>query len=71
MRPIGDYRDTCGRCRHFERDPEREAEWREVWPWAHYELWRCALTGKPVGTYSSPNRQGDNATGCMDFEAKR
>lgn len=66
-----DYRDTCGRCAHIERDGEREAECRAIWPWTRDELWRCELTGKAVDTYSSPSRDGDNATGCMDFETRR
>lgn len=72
MRRVGDYRDTCGRCAHFSRDPEREREQAEIWPWmAGRPLHRCALDGRAVEAGDSPNACGSAAEGCMEFVRRR
>lgn len=72
MKTLGDYRDTCGQCVHFERDPEREREQAEIWPWmTGWPVHRCAVHGQVVESGDSPNACRSAAEGCMDFERGR
>ena len=71
MRPVGDYRDTCGKCVHFLRDEEREREQCEIWPWmAGCPVYKCSVHGQIVEPLDSPNACMSAAEGCMDFERR-
>lgn len=71
MRRVGDYRDTCGACVHFARDPEREREQAEIWPWtAGWPVHKCDVHGQVVEAGDSPNACHSAAEGCMEFERR-
>lgn len=71
MRRVGDYRDTCGACVHFSRDPEREREQAEIWPWmAGWPVHKCDVHGQVVEAGDSPNACHSAAEGCMEFERR-
>ena len=68
MRPVGDYRDTCGACVHFVRDEAREREQAEIWPWtAGWPVHMCDIDGRVVWAGDSPNACHSAAEGCTDF----
>lgn len=63
-----DYRNHCGRCRHFKLDERRTALYRETYGEHMSDVHRCEKLGIRVERFDSPQNPSSVAAGCFSCE---